>query len=766
MNIIGSWSFFDRLGFILAEVLLSTFWQSTVLFLFIFVVAWTLRKRSASVRHSLWFGALMTVPLLPFLTSLMMYTGLPQAPVPLLASYESQDLMAEASIPAPNAIHQSVPTEVLVEHIATPHIESSLTQNAASLPEFSIGDFPWALGLAAYVMGLLFFGSRLIIGHLSVRRWIHTAVPLLDERVHPAFADAGKTLGLKKKVLLLRSDHVAAPITAGAFRTAILVPGALMKDLSDEQLRVIALHESAHAKRRDPLVLLLMALVRTLFFIHPLVWLVSRHVTILSELAADEAVLTEMDDPVPYAKFLTRLAESLPAKTHGAELAAGILFSKSAFLHRIEAVLSEPRKRFVRLSRWSKTGTVLAGLIALGVAVSIPITQITTGTAIPTNVATAQAKSESESTAAGGKSTSEVIFKGKYQHRSRGGTYNAPGELVLSRGTDGSITATSHLLFRNTTHIARGNADHQIVGFEMSKPNVEKDAGYKQELEIEDGKVYRTQRGIREDEDRKEVSVPRGAIYDPNSRPDSYSTVNILFRGLGLEKGQSKELDVYDVDNSGYGYSGYEIKIENVGKETVEVPAGTFDADHLRLTQLRSADTWYKKRAGHVTDFWVLENGVIIKIYRHREPYELALMSYEIPETLPGQFRVTSSAAGLRIRAVIDGSDTLKIRGNKLWYVHHQWKFPFGATLVNGKEWSPVWQDDKTSNPFALEAPVFTESQMIGVRKITGRGAVTITEKPTEENEYTLSVLIDDGGFGGAEVFEFELMVSDVESAN
>jgi len=228
----------------------------------------------------------------------------------------------------------------------------------------------------------------------------------------------------------------------------------------------------------------------------------------------------------------------------------------------------------------------------------------------------------------------DVIFKGTYEHRSRGRAYPTPFELTLSRGADGAITATSRLPYSNTSYIAVGDKAHRIIGYQFSNPKQDDNPGYKQILSIEDGKVSRTRRGIREDEDDREISVPPGAFYDPNSRPDPYAAANIIFRGLNLKKGESKELDVYDTDNSGDQYAAYKIRIENTGKETLTVPAGTFEADHYILNQLSSADTWFKKRAGHITEFWILDNNIIIRIYRHREPYELVLKSFDYPETL------------------------------------------------------------------------------------------------------------------------------------
>jgi hypothetical protein len=74
----------DRLGFAAMRYLLSALWQSSLLFVATFALAWFLRKRRASVRYLIWVAALLVAPLLPVLTSGVRHAGAPQAPVSVL----------------------------------------------------------------------------------------------------------------------------------------------------------------------------------------------------------------------------------------------------------------------------------------------------------------------------------------------------------------------------------------------------------------------------------------------------------------------------------------------------------------------------------------------------------------------------------------------------------------------------------------------------------------------------------------------------------
>ena len=121
--------------------------------------------------------------------------------------------------------------------------------------------------------------------------------------------------------------------------------------------------------------------------------------------------------------------------------------------------------------------------------------------------------------------------------------------------------------------------------------------------------------------------------------------------------------------------------------------------------------------------------------------------------------------ASIQIRAFIDGSDTIKIRGNELWYEHLRYDLPGKwqgrfdePTTINDIEWKPKW-DGLMSNRFADFSPALPKKTLgkITLTKLQGRGNVEITAKPGKENDYTLSIYIDDNQYNGAEWYEFKV---------
>jgi hypothetical protein len=117
-----------------------------------------------------------------------------------------------------------------------------------------------------------------------------------------------------------------------------------------------------------------------------------------------------------------------------------------------------------------------------------------------------------------------------------------------------------------------------------------------------------------------------------------------------------------------------------------------------------------------------------------------------------GLLLVTGCGNNIRIKTYIDGADTVKIQGNKVWYEHETFDLPGNwhgrnaPTMINGKPWIPVWHDN-TSEPYEHLEPVFKPQSpaKIKLKKNLGRGEVTISERPSPQNNQTVSLhFVDD----------------------
>ena len=113
----------------------------------------------------------------------------------------------------------------------------------------------------------------------------------------------------------------------------------------------------------------------------------------------------------------------------------------------------------------------------------------------------------------------------------------------------------------------------------------------------------------------------------------------------------------------------------------------------------------------------------------------------------------------LTIKIFVDGTDVVKVSGNRLWIEHGTGSLPQNPPdkiiYVSGQTWTPTW-NDKTSAEFAGINPAFRprDSQKIQLTKRAGRGTVSIAEYPSPDNNRTLAIKIDDEDFGGADWYE------------
>jgi len=346
----------DGAGFGTLRVLLSVLWQSSILLGAAGLLVLLLRRRSASLRHAVWVAALCAAPVLPLLAWAASGVGTPRAELPVMPAYEAPVMVFEMAVaPAPMPITPLTPP-------VQPSVQEALL----------LGDYPWALGLLGYASVAGAFLVLVLVGRVRIGMWLRRGSPA-GGRLTACFEHVRQAAGLRRPVRVIESEAAPAPMTVGALRPAVLLPAGLAEGLSDAELRAVAVHEVAHVKRRDPLVLTVVSLVRAALFFHPLVWLGARQVSNLAEGACDDAVLGAGQEPVSYARMLARLAEELPHGSVTTELAAGIVLSKRAFLRRVQAILSDRRDRIRKLSRLALAATLFGALLSLGVALAFPL---------------------------------------------------------------------------------------------------------------------------------------------------------------------------------------------------------------------------------------------------------------------------------------------------------------------------------------------------------------------------------------------------------
>jgi BlaR1 peptidase M56 len=129
-------------------------------------------------------------------------------------------------------------------------------------------------------------------------------------------------------------------------------------------------HELAHIRRNDYLVNLLQTVVETLLFYHPAVWWVSHQVRLEREHCCDELVVTVCEDPLIYARALTKLEEVRSGSPQLVLAASG-----GSLLERIQRIFGGPQQQKLSAS-W------MAGLIAIAAVLILAVGVLTAHSAL------------------------------------------------------------------------------------------------------------------------------------------------------------------------------------------------------------------------------------------------------------------------------------------------------------------------------------------------------------------------------------------------
>jgi RND family efflux transporter MFP subunit len=249
------------------QFLLEWVLRSSILILSGAVLLRAFRVKDSSIRLAAWTAMLFGSLAIPALT-----VALPVVPliIPRAAEHPAQ---------APPAINETLPKPPSAQDDGVVAKRSAATAKP----------FDWAsaaLAIYALIVGALLL--RLCLGLLLSRRLLRDSRP------------AGLAI---EGAEIRESDRLAAPVTLGILRPAIVLP-ADWPEWSAAKRDAVLAHEASHIRRFDPGIQLVSAMHRALLWYSPLSWFLHSRIVRVAEEASDDAALTVNGDRASYAEFL------------------------------------------------------------------------------------------------------------------------------------------------------------------------------------------------------------------------------------------------------------------------------------------------------------------------------------------------------------------------------------------------------------------------------------------------------------------------------
>jgi beta-lactamase regulating signal transducer with metallopeptidase domain len=332
-----------RLGW----MLLHSLWEGAIVWLLLQVSLIALQKKSAQARYIAGCLALALMAFLPWMT------------------FGSMDLSSRLRSTSPSSVSPLVQSEDVSSSFApalsagggsTIRATGSLDSFLPPPPRKSFMDafLPWLVG--GWLFGVTAFACRLWISWRSVRRLARTHLDEMSAAWQQRLEELCCTAGVRSIVRAGETAVVVVPLVVGWLKPVILLPLGVLTQLPAEQVEAVLLHELAHIRRHDFLVNMLQSVVETLFFYHPAVRSISRHIREERERVCDDLSVEWCRNPMVYAEALTTFEEYRRRSLALAVTGQGDLLSR---IRRIIFGI-EPPQRMVNLF-------AVAGFLAMGV---------------------------------------------------------------------------------------------------------------------------------------------------------------------------------------------------------------------------------------------------------------------------------------------------------------------------------------------------------------------------------------------------------------
>ena len=221
----------------------------------------------------------------------------------------------------------------------------------------------WAVViLAGWALIAALAAARVALGCCRLRWLRRNSVAITTSDLHPALRETVARIKTNRSVAICTSPEVRVPTAIGFFKPIILIPEWALQELSAEELKVVLLHEFAHLRRRDDWTNLAQKMVRVIFFFHPAVWWIERRLSLEREMACDDLVLSETENPHAYAECLVALAEKSFVRRSLALAQAAISHAHETSL-RLAQILDVNRPHAIRV--FKPALSVVAAFLAL-----------------------------------------------------------------------------------------------------------------------------------------------------------------------------------------------------------------------------------------------------------------------------------------------------------------------------------------------------------------------------------------------------------------
>ncbi|MAG93829.1 MAG: hypothetical protein CMJ48_08785 [Planctomycetaceae bacterium] len=281
-----------------------------------------------------------------------------------LRSAELTTAAADASHPPRPQLVTAPEVSSAAELASSPTMTSATSLSPADTPRLSAR----AIAMILWLAGVLLLAARFARAQLRFRATSKRFSPVdalpLDVELH----NLCRRIGISRTIRFVESDHLTVPSVWGIFRPTVILPRGIVSSLTPTQLRWVLLHELAHVRRRDLLVVAFQRCAAVLHFVNPAVWIANRIVHRLREYACDDLAVSLTDgSPIECGNAFVHILRDAVRNQREPTGALGVfgLDSKASCTRRVRRLIDSERRIHTRVGPWSFCGLLLMAALSL-----------------------------------------------------------------------------------------------------------------------------------------------------------------------------------------------------------------------------------------------------------------------------------------------------------------------------------------------------------------------------------------------------------------
>lgn len=291
-------------------------------------------------------------------------------------------LFSLAIVFLPTSIFQSFELDIARQNVTTTH--NSKSEIPVTAPDMVSNDWLYdftemteivneievnTILLFFWIIGMLFMFGYYYLGNRKLQM-IKRYSEIASEHIVDIFEHCCKSTSIKRKIHLLQSNMTTSPITFGYKTSYVVLPGNIIKGLSDKEIEHIILHELTHIKNKDIWINFISCIEQLIYWFNPVVWWAFSKMKRDREAYCDWIVINgykSNEERLSYGDTLLQFATA--KRTVSAHIANGLFENKAQLKYRITKIANYKKEtKFTKI-----IGNVFTFILVLAVMLQVPV---------------------------------------------------------------------------------------------------------------------------------------------------------------------------------------------------------------------------------------------------------------------------------------------------------------------------------------------------------------------------------------------------------